>query len=212
MSSAVPLPSDKLRIRLSVVLVGVLALWLAYTAIYTLPIPEVPASILHLLPGIAAVSILRRAGFSWRECYLRANPISAKGVATLCLVTVAIAGPLLTSAHVGFRLLAVLLLAPASAAAQELFFRSALLPTFLRALPGRPAMANSLQAILFALWHVPKAFIYSPIDPFLGALMLGSVTLLGGFGWGWQVRQDETIVWSTAHHWLLLSIMSLFGV
>jgi membrane protease YdiL (CAAX protease family) len=81
-----------------------------------------------------------------------------------------------------------------------------------RAFPNRAGLANLSHAILFALWHVPKALIFSPINPLLGALLLAVVTGTAGFGWGWQVRHDGTLAWSTLHHWLLLSAMSLFGL
>jgi hypothetical protein len=189
-----------------------LLLWLVYTVIYTLPIPDVLAALLHLLPGFAAVAFLRASGFSSNECHLVMHRPSVKGISALALVTLALAGPILTSAFVGFSPLAVFLLAPASAFAQELYFRACLLPAMHRALPGRPAAANLTHAALFALWHVPKALIYSPINPLVGALMIATVTGVAGFGWGWQVRHDGTISWSTLHHWLLLSVMSLFGV
>ncbi len=137
---------------------------------------------------------------------------SLKGIVALALVSLALAGPILTSAYVGFTPLAVFLLAPASAIAQELFFRAGLLPAMHRMFPGRPGAANLAHAALFGLWHVPRAMIFSPINPFLGALMLVEVTGMAGFGWGWQVRHDGTIGWSTLHHWLLLSVMSLFGL
>jgi Type II CAAX prenyl endopeptidase Rce1-like len=194
------------------VLVGMLLLWLVYTVLYTLPIPDVLAALAHLLPGIAAIAFLRASGFSLNQCNLVHRRLSAKGIGVLALVTLALAGPTLTSSYVGFSPLAVFLLAPASALAQELYFRAGLLPALHRSLPGRPAAANLAHAALFALWHVPKALIYSPINPLVGALILAIVTGVAGFGWGWQVRHDGTISWSTLHHWLLLSVMSLFGV
>jgi len=194
------------------VLVGILLLWLLYTLLYTLPIPEVLAAFVHLLPGTAAILFLRHSGYSASDCYLVMRRISVKGILALALVSLALAGPILSSAYVGFTPLLVFLLAPASAVAQELFFRAGLLPVMQRMFPGRPAAANLAHTTLFALWHVPKALIFSPINPFLGALMLAVVTGLAGFGWGWQVRRDRTIGWSTLHHWLMLSVMSLFGL
>jgi len=192
--------------------VGMLLLWLLYTLLYTLPIPEVLAAFVQLLPGVAAVFFLRHSGYSATECYLVMRRVSLKGIVALALVSLALAGPILTSAYVGFTPLAVFLLAPASAIAQELFFRAGLLPAMHRMFPGRPGAANLAHAALFGLWHVPRAMIFSPINPFLGALMLAGVTGMAGFGWGWQVRHDGTIGWSTLHHWLLLSVMSLFGL
>jgi len=189
-----------------------LLLWLAYVLLYTLPIPEVLAAFVQLLPGFAAAFFLRHSGYSASERHLVMRRVSVKGIVALALVSLALAGPILTSAYVGFTPLAVFLLAPASALAQEVFFRAGLLPTMQRMLPGRPGAANLTHAALFALWHVPKAMVFSPINPFLGALMLAGVTGMAGFGWGWQVRHDGTIVWSTLHHWLLLSVMSLFGL
>jgi predicted Abi (CAAX) family protease len=146
------------------------------------------------------------------ELYLVMRRLSPGGIGVLALVSLALLGPTLTSGFVGFDPAAAFLLAPANAIAQELYFRAALLPVMHRALAGRPGMANLSHAALFALWHVPKAIIFSPINPLLGAGMLALVTGLVGFGWGWQVRHDGTIAWSTLHHWVLLAVMSLFGL
>jgi hypothetical protein len=212
MRTSTHMATGDLRMARGALLAPMVLLWLVYTVIYTLPIPDVLSAFLHILPGVAAVALLRVAGFSADECNLGLRWISAKGIGVLGLVTLALAGPTLTSTYVGYRPLAVFLLAPASAIAQELYFRAGLLPSMHHALPGRAGLANLLHAALFALWHVPKALIFSPINPLVGALMLASVTGLAGFGWGWQARHDRTIAWSALHHWFLLSVMSLFGL
>jgi membrane protease YdiL (CAAX protease family) len=71
-----------------------------------------------------------------------------------------------------------------------------------------------LQAVLFGLWHAPKAYLGTPAgaSPWVGAIALSVVPFLAGLGWGWQVQRDRTIVWAMGQHIIFLMIMSLFGM
>ena len=95
--------------------------------------------------------------------------------------------------------------APASGIAQELYFRSALLPTFERAL-GRRYLALIISSLLFSLFHVGM-FKVAPVGAAFSAL---GVTFVVGLGWGWQVQRDRTVLWAMIHHSLLQIILRMF--
>ncbi len=192
----------------------VLALWAAYTAVYTAPLSEGLHAALEFLPGLLAVAVLWRAGYRNGDWTVRAGPLSRPGLAALILVAPVLLAPLLSGRWVGFDPLRTLAWPLASGVAQELFFRGALLPASIRLCGGRPLRGILLQAALFGLWHAPKAFLQTPagVSPWVGAIALTVVTLLAGLGWGWQVRRDRTVVWAMGEHVIFLAIMSLFGM
>ena len=190
----------------------VLALWAAYTAVYTAPLSEGWHAALELLPGLLAVAVLWRAGY--RKCaWMRLNLLSRPGLAALILVAPVLLAPILSGRWTGIDPLRTLLWPLASGVAQELFFRGALLPASIRLCGGRPLRGIVLQAALFGLWHAPKAFLLTPagISPWLGAVALSVVPFLAGLGWGWQAHRDRTVVWAMGEH-VLLAIISLFGM
>ncbi|MEW6226538.1 MAG: CPBP family intramembrane glutamic endopeptidase [Bacillota bacterium] len=195
-----------LKSRLAMGIVTIL-LWLAYTAIYTFPASEATAALIQFIPGILGIAIVIMAGLKREDCYLRAAQISRSGAAVLAAASVIFIPILATGRFTGWNWLSGLVYAPASGIAQELFFRATLLPAFMAIFKGKRWLALSLHSLLFALWHVPVAFMEAPLA---GAMAVTVVTFLAGIAWGWQVQRDRTVVWAMAHHVLGLVIMSLF--
>lgn len=98
----------------------VLALWAAYTAIYTAPLSEGWHAALDLLPGLLAVAVLWRAGYRNGDWTVRVGPLSRPGLAALILVAPVLLAPILSGEWVGFDPLRTLLWPLASGAAQRL--------------------------------------------------------------------------------------------
>ena len=184
----------------------VIALWLAYTVIQTLcvvfKVADSWAAAVGFVPGLLAVGVLLAGGFSAEECYLRVRRLSWAGLAVLVAVAaLAWAAVLPFGAWQGWNWLAALVYAPASGVAQELFFRSALLPAMHQALSRkRRAPALLLHAVLFGLWHIAPLFLGAPLWA-VAAVML--VPFVCGMGWGWQVRRDRTVIWAMVQHSLI---------
>jgi hypothetical protein len=192
----------------------VLALWVAYTAIYTAPLSDTGHAILEFLPGLLAVAVLWWAGYHNGDWTVRAAPLSRQGLVALILVAPVLLAPVMSGKWVGFDPLRTLVFPLASGVAQELFFRGALLPASIRLCGGRPMRGVVLQAVLVGLWHAPNAYLSTPAgtSPWVGVIALPIVTFLAGLGWGWQVQRDRTIVWAMGEHVVFLMIMSLFGM
>jgi hypothetical protein len=152
-----------LRIRLALSLI--LFLWLAYTISQTLFVTfylrEAVYSILEFVPGVLGVIILTSAGLSRRDCYLRLRPLSKRGLVVLIATTPLLIPVLLSGTWMGWNPLAALVYEPASAIAQELFFRSILLPALYIAFKNRFVLALLFHSLLFStsfpffsLWHI----------------------------------------------------------
>jgi hypothetical protein len=105
----------------------------------------------------------------------------------------------------GFDWIALLLYAPATAVSQELFFRSALLPTLTKSLKGQSMLALLLHTTLFGIWHA-GVFRYAPLWTGIAVIL---VPTLPGLGWGWQARKDETVFWAMMQHTLFQMFMRL---
>jgi hypothetical protein len=180
----------------------VVALWLPYTALNMLfPSPALTYSF-GLVFATCALVTLRLAGFSRQELYLVTALPSRQGGALLLALMLFIPLALLAGRGQAWHPLDALVYAPLSGVAQELYFRSALLPVLLRRYPARPWLALSLQALAFALWHA-RAFRVAPPAQAIGALLL----LCGaGLLWGWQVRRDGTVLYAAAQHTLFLIV------
>ena len=190
----------------------VIALWGAYTVVYTSPLDDGLGAILELIPGVLGIVILLAAGLRPQDLYLRVGPVSGRGLAVLAVVVLLLIPPLLSGQWVGFRLLPVLVYAPASGVAQELFFRAALLPALVKVLGRRPGLAITLHALLFAVWHVPLSLMTAPVAPVPATIAITLVTFLAGMGWGWQVHRDRTLIWALGQHIFFLMMMALFGL
>ena len=193
------------RIPRSVALGGVLILWLAYTTLQTLTVTgdvdEPAAAILGLLPGALGIGLLLSSGLTRQECFLTFARLSWRGLAVLAFVFVfALSAMLPFGAYQGWSWTAALLFAPLGGIAQELFFRSSLLPAMGSIFGGRPTLALISHTILFGLWHIGPLFLGSPIWAVI-AIML--VPTISGIGWGWQVKRDGTVLWAALQHSLI---------
>jgi len=186
---------------------GVLFIWLIYTVLYTLHPSDTAAALLEFVPGILAVSVLLAAGFRRRDCFLRFALISQRGLAWLALSMLFMPVIWLTGRWTGWDWRAGLLYAPASGISQELFFRAALLPVLLRTFRTKPFLALTIHALLFSLWHIPKASLTAPLGGVIGVVL---VTFICGILWGKQVQHDKTVVWIMVYHSLILIVNSLF--
>lgn len=182
-------------------------MWLAYTLIESLLTAEPAHTALSLLPGLVSLAALTSAGLPEALRYARFGRLSSGGLAALGLVTLLLLPILLSGQWVGWRPLPALVYGPASAVAQELFFRAALLAGLLMVFKRRRWLALNLHSLLFVAWHLGT---FQQI-PMLGPKMVvGAVLFLAGLGWGWQVQRDRTILWSTVQHGLFLAIMAMF--
>jgi membrane protease YdiL (CAAX protease family) len=188
-------------------------LWLAYTILQTLFVmgtfSDTWSAIFGFLPGLLGLGVLLAAGLSRRECFLRVQPLSRRGLAALAAVFVfALAAILPLSVWQGWSWRAALLYAPASGISQELFFRSVLLPALLLVLKGRRALALVLHSVLFGLWHIGPLFLGAPPWAVLAVMF---VPFLSGLGWGWQVLRDRTVLWAMIQHSLIWVVCLQFA-
>ena len=183
----------------------ILLAWLVYTILQTLSVvgrvPELPYAIMAFLPGILGVVTLKAAGLGWDQLFLKAVPISPRGFIVLAVIfVVALAVVLPFGQWQGWDWMAALVYAPSSGIAQELFFRSVLLPVVLLVLRDRPRLALVTHSIFFALWHIGPLFIGAPLWAVLAVMF---VPFVCGIGWGWQVKQDGTVFWAMLQHSLI---------
>lgn len=189
-------------------LVIILFLWVVYTVVYSLHPGDPLAVVLEIIPGILAVSTLVAAGFQREMTYLRIAPISRTGATLLAASIIFMPAVWLTGRWTGWNWVDGLISAPASAIAQELFFRSGLLPILIATIKKRPFYAILIQSMLFAVWHIPNAYMGGA--PVVGVIAVVVVTFLCGLLWSSQVQRDGTVIWVMIYHTLLLMINSLF--
>jgi membrane protease YdiL (CAAX protease family) len=190
----------------------VLLLWLAYTTFQTLSVLELVSedlsALLGFVPGTLGVFGLLAAGLSRQDCFLKFEPPSRPGIAVLAATfLLALAAVVPVGQWQGWNWTAALLYAPASGVAQELFFRSALLPAVQLALRQRVRLALVVHALLFGLWHIGPLFLGAPIWAVLAVML---VPFICGIGWGWQVEHDRTVIWAMVQHSLIWVIGSQF--
>jgi membrane protease YdiL (CAAX protease family) len=192
-----------------------IALWLAYTAIQTLsvvyPVAEPWSSAIGFVPGLLALGVLLAAGCSAQECYLEPGRPSRAGLAVLVTIAVlALVVVLPFGRWQGWNWQAALLYAPADGIAQELFFRSALLPAMHLAFKRkRPWLALLLHTLLFGLWHIAPLFLGAPLWAVVAVMLVPAVC---GIGWGWQVQRDGTVLWAMVQHSLIWAIGLQFPI
>lgn len=186
-------------------LVPVLILWLLYSTLQTLGTMDHVSvelnALLGFLPGLLGVGVLRAAGFSLEDCYLRVRPLSRPSLAVLAGVYVfALAAVLPFGVWQGWDWVAALVYAPAGGVAQELFFRAVLLPLLLAIFKERLWLGLTVHSLLFGLWHIGPLFIGAPLG-IVFAIMF--VPFLCGLGWGWAVHRDRTVLWAMVQHSLI---------
>jgi membrane protease YdiL (CAAX protease family) len=191
--------------RLTIAAAGVMLLWAGYSILQTLTvmgrISEELSTILGFLPGVLGVTILLLIGIKREACFLVFHPLSRKGFVVLAVVfTFALSTMLPVMIWKGWSWKAALIMAPASGIAQELFFRSTLLPTFRQIFHQRPRLALILHSVLFAFWHIGPLFIGAPAWAVIAVM---AVPFLSGIGWGWQVVHDRTVIWAMIQHSLI---------
>jgi len=206
--------SSPRQIKPAVAVGVVVLLWLGYTVVQTLFVTEwvseAWSAILGFVPGILGVGVLLAAGRSREDCYLQCRRLSRRGFLVLAAVFVFALGAILPmSVWQGWDWMAALVYAPASGVSQELFFRAALLPALQLTLKNRPGRALILHSVLFALWHIGPLFLGAPPWAVMAVM---AVPLLSGIGWGWQVQQDETVVWAMVQHSLIWVIGLQFAL
>jgi hypothetical protein len=186
-----------------------LAMAFSYTVLDTLQPPEPGLSLLAFAPGGISLLALAGAGLSRKQLHLRVASLSRPGFATLGAVTLLLL-PILGSntGWTGWRWLPALVDAPASGIAQELYFRSSLLPGLERVFGGRKTVALLVHSGIFIGFHF-RTFQSIPSIPLI--LPVAGVLFLAGCGWGWQVQHDRTVVWAMLQHSLFLVLMSMFN-
>lgn len=201
-------------INRNLAIVLVLVLWLVYTIMQTLSVLEWITQdayiVLGFLPGVVGVAILLLSGLSREQCYLQFKTPSLYGILVLIGIFIfALAAVLPFGEYKGWDWRAALVLAPAGGIAQELFFRSALLPAVLILVPGRLFLGIVLHSVLFALWHIGPLFVGAPLWAVFAVML---VPFLCGIGWGWQVNRDKTVIWAMVQHSLFWVIGLQFPV
>jgi hypothetical protein len=180
----------------------VIALWVPYAALnWAYPGPAVTYAAGLCLAALA-LGALGLAGITPRHCCVRVAPLSRRGAAILLALSCFIPLALVAGRGQPWDWLGDLVFAPASALAQELYFRAALLYVLARLFQDRLRRAILLQAALFALWHARAFRVVAPA-PALGVLAL---TLAAGLLWGWQVKRDATVLYAAAQHALFLIV------
>jgi hypothetical protein len=162
---------------------------------------------LGFVPGFLGIGALFFAGLSRDDCYLRLRMISRQGALVLLVLAPLLAMILPAGSWVGWDV-GYAIEGALSGVSQELYFRGALLPAVMLIFPGRLRLAIGLHAAVFVLWHL-RMFTEAPV---LAWFPIGFVLFAAGYGWGWQVNRDRTLVWAMMQHSLFLVAMSLFGL
>lgn len=181
---------------------------LVFTIHDTLQIREPFFSIISFLPGILSLGALSVAGFTRRECNLIIARLSKPGLFVLAGTSLLLLPILLSSSGAaGWNWLAGLVYAPASGIAQELYFRACLLPALLRLFHGRTWPALCVHSLIFVGYHLRT---FRSITSIQLCIMVGAVLFLAGVGWGRQSQMDRTVAWTTLHHSVFLTLMSVF--
>jgi hypothetical protein len=66
-----------------------------------------------------------------------------------------------------------------------------------------------LHSTLFGLWHIGPLFLGAPRWAVLAVLI---VPFLAGIGWGWQVRNDRTVLRAMVQHTLIWVVAGQFSM
>jgi membrane protease YdiL (CAAX protease family) len=185
-----------------------LLLWGIYTTFQIIFLDQHFVDLIGFLAGTLAIASLMISGLTLSDCYLRSAPISRKGAwlyGAIFLLWVAIVLP--TGGKFQWDWKSTFIFAPATSIAQEIFFRSALLPALLRILKGNFRWALLAHSLLFAVWHLG---VFTTGAPPAAAMAVTLVPFLISFAWGWQVHRDRTVLWAILHHTILQIVMRMF--
>jgi membrane protease YdiL (CAAX protease family) len=186
----------------------ILFLWAIYTALQILFLDQPIVDLIGFLSGIVAILVLLASGFSLADCYLKWSLISKKGLFLYIAIVILWLGIVLpTGGNPHWDWQSLFIFAPATSVAQEIFVRSALLPTLILACKGNFRHGLLLHSILFGIWHMGVFTTNAPIG---AAFFVVLVPTLISLAWGWQVHRDGTVVWAILQHTILQIIMRLF--
>ena len=197
-----------------IVVSSVLLLWAGYTALQVLSVVgyfSVDASVmLGFIPGLLGIYTLLSAGLTHWDCFLTFKPLSQKGFWVLAGIFIFVLSAVLPfSVWQGWSWKAALVYAPASGIAQELFFRSVLLPVMQVTVRNKKYLALLLHSLLFGLWHIGPLFMGAPTWAVIAVML---VPFICGIGWGWQVQRDRTVIWAMIQHSLIWVIGNQFTI
>lgn len=208
MASHTAVKASRTRVLLLLAVAITLAMGVFYTAFDTLQPPEPGLSLLAFAPGGISLIALAAAGLPRTELNLRLAPISRPGLGALGATSVLLL-PILGSSTgwTGWQWVPGLVYAPASGIAQELYFRSALLPALERVFGRRKTVALLVHAAIFVGFHYRT---FKAIPALAPGLLVAAVLFMAGCGWGWQVQRDRTVAWAMLQHSLFLVLMSMF--
>jgi membrane protease YdiL (CAAX protease family) len=209
MATYSPVERAKPLISFPLAMFVTLVMAVAYTLLDTLQPSEPVLTLLAFFPGGLSLALLSAAGLSRDQLNLRLRRISIPGLLVLGGVTVLLL-PILGSSTewIGWHWLPALVYAPASGIAQELYFRSSLLPGLEFAFRGKKTTALLAHSLVFVGFHY-RTFQAVPTLPL--AVLVATVLFLAGCGWGWQVRRDRTTLWAMLQHSFFLVLMSMFN-
>jgi CAAX prenyl protease-like protein len=181
----------------------VIALWPPYVALNAIfPGPPMTYT-LGLALALLGLMILWLAGMPLRACYVRRAPLSRQGALLLLVLMVVVPSALLAGRLQPWRPLDDLVYAPASALAQELYFRAGLLIALSTVFHGRQNVALVTQSVLFGLWHL-RAFTVVPPAPAIGIIL---ATTIAGLIWGRETQRDGTMIYAAAQHTFFLILL-----
>ncbi len=182
---------------------AVIALWLPYALLNSLfPGPRLTYA-LGLALAVLGLALLGLAGVPPRDCFVRLAPLSRQGALLLLVLMPVLPAALLAGRIQPWSPLDDLIYAPASALAQELYFRAGLLTALGVVFRGRKYIALVAQSALFGLWHF-RAFMAVPLLPAVGVIL---ATAFAGLLWGLQAQRDRTMVYAAAQHALFLALV-----
>lgn len=185
----------------------VLVLAVAYTAHDTLQMHEPFFSVVSFAPGMISLWVLLSSGFTREECGLAARWFSRPGIVVLVLTFLLLLPILLPGTPVvRWDLLSAVVYAPASGVAQELFFRSALLPVLTKCLGRRSRLALPIHCVVIVAYHLRT---FRSIGAFGPSIAVAVVLFLAGLAWGWESQRDRTVLWTSVQHSIFLGAMSL---
>lgn len=178
----------------------VIALWLPYIALNTMFPGPLLTYTLGLALALLGLTLLWLAGVPVRASYVLLAPLSRQGALLLFVLMLALPAAFIAGRLQPWRPLDDLVYAPASALAQELYFRAGLLVALTTVFHSRKSAALVAQGVLFGVWHL-RAFAVVPLAPALGVIL---ATTIAGLIWGREAQRDGTMIYTAAQHTLFL--------